>query len=222
MNVLLAQRPPMPLTPLIVLIICTGASVAIFFALIRRWTSRRLHVALGRWCRENGYRFATQTVTLPPPVIELSNPDLRVQWLISSATTTLVQLSDRADPGAIANARWKLLIRKTIGKWPPPALRPVVAQRSAIELFSLGSFPMLPVNERFILLGTDMTRARELGESPSAGLLPADIGLLLHGEHLVLDFSSRHFDGIEFGRMIVLADQLERAVFQISTHATPA
>jgi len=39
-------------------------------------------------------------------------------------------------------------------------------------------------------------------------LLPPDVGLLLHGRHLVLDFSDRPFDAIEFGRMLALADQL--------------
>ena len=33
-------------------------------------------------------------------------------------------------------------------------------------------------------------------------------GLLLHGQHLVLDFSSRPFDRLEFTRMIALAEQL--------------
>ena len=38
------------------------------------------------------------------------------------------------------------------------------------------------------------------------------IGLLLHGEYLLLDFSERPFDPIEFGRMLAVADQLVRVV----------
>ena len=39
-------------------------------------------------------------------------------------------------------------------------------------------------------------------------LLPADVGLLLIGRQLLLDFSDRPFDSIEFGRMMSLTDQL--------------
>ncbi len=41
-------------------------------------------------------------------------------------------------------------------------------------------------NQRFVVFGTDSTAA-----APSAivhALLPQDVGLLLHGQHLLLDF----------------------------------
>ena len=56
--------------------------------------------------------------------------------------------------------------------------------------------------------GTDSAAARVVSKSMLRSLLPADLGLLLHGRRLVLDFSDRPFDAIEFGRMLALADQL--------------
>jgi hypothetical protein len=41
-----------------------------------------------------------------------------------------------------------------------------------------------------------------------AALLPADIGLLLVEQNLVLDFSSRPFDPLEMQRIDALAEQI--------------
>jgi hypothetical protein len=211
-NWIIVQRMSMPLVPLLVLSLLLVASSLVFVTLIRRATSHRVRLSLLEWSRERGFHLGGPTVTMPPPIVELANPDLRVQWILNSDATTLVQLLDR--PGE-NEGRWHLLIRKTVAKWPPTALRPAGDMPSAVDLFSLESFPMLPVNERYKLVGTDPSRARQLGASAAAGLLPAGIGLLLHGEYLVLDFSSRPFDGIEFGRIIALADQVERAIQRI-------
>jgi hypothetical protein len=51
-----------------------------------------------------------------------------------------------------------------------------------------------------------------LSKSQARALLPPDIGMLLHGQYMVLDFSSRPFDGIELGRMVALAEQLEQHI----------
>ena len=61
-------------------------------------------------------------------------------------------------------------------------------------------------------MGTEPTAARDLARSTLMALLPPDLGLLLVGRHLLLDFSARPFDPIEFGRMIALADQLGRGM----------
>jgi hypothetical protein len=39
-------------------------------------------------------------------------------------------------------------------------------------------------------------------------LTPPNVGLLLHGQRLILDFSHRPFDEIELTRMTSLAEQL--------------
>jgi hypothetical protein len=88
------------------------------------------------------------------------------------------------------------------------ALRPTSHTSSIIDLFSMSSFPSLGATQRFVIFGADGAAARSLSDSTAAALLPPDIGLILHGMFLILDFTSRPFDQIEFGRMIDLADQL--------------
>ena len=39
-------------------------------------------------------------------------------------------------------------------------------------------------------------------------LLPHDLGLVLQGRRLILDFSTRPFDGIELSRIVALVEQL--------------
>ena len=89
-------------------------------------------------------------------------------------------------------------------------LRPVSAasQQSVLDSFSLSSFPLMGATERFVVFGTDSAAARLISQSMMRSLLPPDIGLLLHRRELVLDFSPRPFDAIEFDRMLALADQL--------------
>jgi hypothetical protein len=215
----IVARPPMPWTPPIVLAIMLIASVTMFVALVRRWTSRRTHVTLARWGRERGFYLTGAKAALPLPFAKLKDLPVRPQWLLRGTTTSLLRLVSA--PGA-PDRRLNVLIRGVDSCWPVTALRPVAATDSVVDLFSLGSFPLLPVNDRYTLHGEDSARARLLGSSPAAGLLPSDVALLLHGKYLVLDFSTRAFDGIEFGRMIALADQLERAIQIIGGATIPA
>jgi hypothetical protein len=92
--------------------------------------------------------------------------------------------------------------------WPATGLRPAIHTASIIDLFSLSSFPSLTPGGRFMLFGSAQRAAEALAQSPARALLPPDVGLLLSGEYLILDFSSRPFDEIEFDRMIDLAKQL--------------
>ena len=62
--------------------------------------------------------------------------------------------------------------------------------------------------EWFVAYGTDSAAARVVTKSMLRSLLPPDIGLLLHGRHMVVDFSARPFDAIELSRVAALADQL--------------
>jgi len=92
--------------------------------------------------------------------------------------------------------------------WTPTGLRPVITKASVLDLFSLSSFPGMGEVERFVIFGVDSAPARILSRSEARALLPPDVGLLLAGNHLVLDFSNRPFDPIELGRMAALAEQL--------------
>jgi hypothetical protein len=50
--------------------------------------------------------------------------------------------------------------------------------------------------------------ARAAVASMLIALLPHDLGLILHGRRLILDFSTRPFDGIELSRIVALVEQL--------------
>jgi hypothetical protein len=116
--------------------------------------------------------------------------------------------------GAEQPVVWNVLVRQIGADWRPTGLRPVAATSSVLDLFSLSSFPTMGT-ERFIAYGTDSAAARAVTKSMLRSLLPPDIGLLLHGRHLVLDFSARPFDAIELSRVAALADQ-------VAAHLPPA
>jgi hypothetical protein len=103
---------------------------------------------------------------------------------------------------------WNVLIRQVEANWPPTALRPTAKDHSLLDLFSLASYPSMIASERFVIFGADSAAARALSKSSLPALLPPDVGLLLHGRNMVLDFSDRPFDTLEFDRMLALANSL--------------
>jgi hypothetical protein len=120
-------------------------------------------------------------------------------------------------PGALSTQgqrerRFNVLVREMEidGEWKATGLRPVhvTEGESLLDVYSLSSYPAMGNVERFVVYGTDTLSARELSKSHARGLLPGDVGLLLVGKKLMLDFSARHFDPIEFDRMVALAEQL--------------
>jgi len=216
---------PFFVTPLLVLGVVLGASVMVYVALTRRWASHRLWVELQDWAREHEYQLCRlENAKLPEPLSGLGKLHPSPRWMLTSKTTTLVQLqsameqSSNVEPPAASNVepvQWNVLIRKRATERAPVAttgLRPATQRQSLLDLFSLSSYPNLATNERFVVYGSESSAARKLGDSGAITLLPPDIGLLLHGEYLLLDFSERPFDPIEFGRMLAVADQLVRVV----------
>jgi hypothetical protein len=194
-------------------------------------------VALSDWAKENGYRFTRAAGgDAPRPFGHLQNPRPVVRMQLSRGPTTLVQFEHGASASAapvvppvapsvaeqvaapgvapvptIASARqpaiWNVLVRQIGSRWRPTGLRPAQAASSVLDLFSLSSFPTMGT-ERFVAYGTDSAAARAVTKSMLRSLLPADVGLLLHGQYLVVDFSSRPFDAIELSRVAALSDQL--------------
>jgi len=201
---------------LFTLVVIFAASWWMFGVLVGRSTEQRHRVAMDEWGRERGFRFRTDfQATLPPPLDSITDQRLTVQVRLVSRRATLVlveSIPNGAAPSTLQNpwrpGRWHFLILETKIAWPPTGLRPVAAAVSSLDLFSLSSFPLLGGSERFVLYGADSQAAAALSRSSARGLLPADVGLLLHGPRLVLDFSGRPFDTIEFERMIVVADQI--------------
>lgn len=196
-----------------------AASWTMFWLLVRRATTDRQWVSLSRWGRNKGLRLRRfdessaapapaplDEAPLPPrPILELFGGRISLVQFEPSA----VALDRPSDPAAMRfGTRWNVLIRRLENTWPATALRPVNESEGPIDLFSLGGFPTMLPPDRFMVFGVDSVAARAVAKSGLTGLLPPDIGLLLHGPHLVLDFSKRPFDDIELDRMLVLAEQL--------------
>jgi hypothetical protein len=188
---------------LLVLAGMLGMSCVTFWLLVRRATLNRQWVALSDWARGRGFRnhpIADGTPPAPFSMISTSRPRVRL-WL-AGRSSQLLQMQ-----GVEAGA-WHVLIQSIESNWPPTALRPVAKEQSLLDLFSLASFPAMISAERFVIFGADSNAAKSLAKSSLSALLPPDIGLLLHGQHVVLDFSNRPFDAIEFDRMLTLVNHL--------------
>jgi hypothetical protein len=182
-----------------------GAAVAVFTWQVRRWTTNRQWRGLLDWARVADFKLTQQDREPPAPLEVL--PQSRVTTTLTSGPTQVLQLETLGGT-AVETRRWHVLVRELQSPWPATALRPAHATTSLIDLFSLSSYPLMGEVERFLIFGTDSAAARRLSKSEARALLPPDVGLLLSGSQLVLDFSSRPFDPIEFGRMNALAEQL--------------
>jgi hypothetical protein len=213
------------------LVLVCAASWWVFEVLTERATSSRRRLAFAEWARANRFKLhGSGHSTAPAP---LGIIGLKAFTILLDSRTTIAELGaadstagavgttpasglEGASPSTDAKvpqnptlpARWHAIIMKLDGEWPPTGLRPAHAPASLLDFFSLSSFPLLGLGQRFVVFGTDSAAARRLSKSSARALLPPDVGLLLHGSLALLDFSSRPFDPIEFGRMLALANQV--------------
>ena len=198
-----------PWTAFVVLVVVFALSVLMFVALVWRWTHARMWVSISDWARDRGYRASVKDCPAPPPLDALKNAALLSQICVSDGTSSLMRLEVVGETaGAAQPKRWHVLVRNIESQWQPTALRPASAPSSLLDLFSLTSFPLMGETQRFVVFGTGSAPARKLSKSRARALLPPDVGLLLHGPHMILDFTDRPFDEIEFDRMIALSEQL--------------
>ncbi len=194
---------------MIVLIVVLGLSVLMFVALVRRWTHSRPWLSISDWARARGFRASVRDCSVPPPLDALKDMRLLSQVCVSDGTSNLMRLEGIGETSSAGQPkRWHVLVRQIESPWQPTGLRPAPAPSSLLDLFSLTSFPLMGETQRFVVFGTDSAPARKLSKSRARALLPPDVGLLLHGPHMILDFSDRPFDEIEFDRMIALCEQL--------------
>ena len=182
------QSVPGPGTSLVVfaaLGLILAASATMFWVLAERFTSHRQRVSLAEWARDEGFGLRINPADCPEPFDQLSGTGLGVR----------VMLRERKGVVSLAQiGTWHVLIHRIEPPWKPSGLRPAAAKESVLDLFSLASFPLMGSSERFLLFSVDPDAARNLSASSALAPLPPDIGLLLHGHWLVLDFSSRPFD----------------------------
>jgi hypothetical protein len=207
-----AQTLVVPLSPaiLITLLLILGLSVWVFATLVKRETRRRRAIALAQWARSKNLRVIANSTDLPA-LSPLKSFNSRAQAIFTSSALTLAQVHTSnagLTTAAAAPRLWNVILRTLPAPWPTTALRPTAHEVSFVDLFSLSSFPSLMPTQRFMIFGQDPRAAKTLAESTIPALLPPDIALVLDGNQLILDFTTRPFDEIEFERLMDLADQL--------------
>jgi hypothetical protein len=192
---------------LLTLAVILAASLWVFATLVRRETRHRRLVSLSLWARSHDMRLQPDGGEIPS-LLKQFNP--KVRQTLTGRGMTLVQIETHDVAATVPNSKrqWNIILRDLTGPWPATALRPTAHTISLVDLFSLSSYPSLMPSERFMVFGQESRAARALAESTAPALLPPDVALLLSGNCLLLDFSTRHFDEIEFQRLIDLAEQL--------------
>jgi|GEM_PF-1277855 len=131
------------------------------------------------------------------------------QWSLAELTTVPPMQAKGKTP------HWRLLSMRLpadMNEWPTTALRPAAHAVSVVDLPALSSYPSLATTDRFMVFGCDATAARRLAVSPAQRILPQDVGLLLSGNRLILDFSPREFEPVEFERMLKLGEELVKGL----------
>jgi hypothetical protein len=194
------------------LFIILGLCVWVFAMLIRRETRNRRALLVREWAASHGLR--VMDAGDPDAVVRHLDPltqfSPHVSELIANDSVCFARLSTGEGDSLTLTAApsWHVLIRKIARSWPTTAMRPTAHAVSIVDLFSLSSFPSLIPTQRFVIFGVRPESAGKLAASTAPALLPADVGLLLSTEYLILDFTHRLFDEIEFERMQNLAEQL--------------
>jgi hypothetical protein len=185
------------------LLLLTAVTLGVTQLLSWKHTRWRRYFALRDFADARGLRLsiAAQTLDCLPPMLAQLSPSPRPRWIFTGPTMSLLRLH-------VGVETFNLLLIKTTDQWPATALRPTNHPRSLFDQLPLHSYPSPYGSHRFTLHGVDPRPARRLSDSPCRALLPADLGLLIDGNMLVIDFSSRPFDTIELGRMISLGQQL--------------
>lgn len=196
------------------LLITFIVSTMMFWILALRDTLWRARLRLHDWADDRGFVLDEQH---HPPhhdaLLALEPHRPTVEMELTGGESALLRMMADALPAHRTQAdrqQWHLLVRHSGGNWRCCALRPIQAPRSIRDYFNLNDYPSVLTPERFTACGLDRRAAAALAASAAVRLLPPDIGLLLIGPALILDFSSRAFDSIEFDRMLAISDQLVR------------
>jgi hypothetical protein len=198
---------------LLLLLFILAVSIGMFCILALRDTTYRRRLALSEWASARSFQlFKKGQADLPEPLAGLQA--LRPVVCLALAGGESMILHVQTDPppqrrvGPIAD-HWRLLIRHSGGDWRPAGLRPAHHPDSLLDRLGLQSCPAAGTDpDRFMPVAADARAAGVLAHSPARTLLPPDVGLLLRGAYLIVDFSARPFDPIEFDRMLAISAQL--------------
>lgn len=218
--ILSAAPPPEALTMagvsavvLLTLFAILAASIGVFWSLVWRETANRRSVAVTEWARAAGFK--RRVPGKLPPVLGKFGDNVRLVEALRHPRLSILRFSV-GDPAAQAppagdasrQTRWRhALVWAIEVDWPAVGLRPAHGVDALVDLLRL-PVQAAQTTQRFVVCTADRKAGRTVGGSALRGLLPADIGLILIGRNLVLDFSDRPFDEIEFNRMIAVAEQV--------------
>ncbi len=195
----------------LLLILMLAASIAVYWVLDRRWTVQGRWVDLADWATDNGMKLCRRDAIVPPAISRLlGHTAPRALMSLVSENTTIIQIEAAAPPPSPLGRvlRWNLLVRHMAFAWPTSALRPVSRPASIPDYLALGRMYGTLPGERFAAYGDDRAATLALADSAARGLLPQDIALVLVGQDLILDFSTRPLDSLTLHRIDALASQL--------------
>jgi hypothetical protein len=211
------------------LLLVLAASLAMFVFVTRRSTRLRGWVVLAEWAADRGFKlgYGRRVAPLPAVLDRLHGATLltfksprallcKVQVLQANSAPASEPVSQPVSQpisqAAPERPFFHLLVQRIPADWPPAALRAVAAAPGFTDQYGLRPFHSFGTEDRFVVLASDAIAARNLWRSGAPAALPADLALLLWHDRLVIDFSARPFDPIEFDRMLALAEQLARVV----------
>lgn len=199
--------PPFSVGILLTLIVCLIASLGMFVVLVRRWTTNKFHFELGQWAGQRRFDMSEKpnAELLPPPLDGSEGAGLCARRFFKSKDATIAQLILTASANDIRV--YHVCITPCCVSTPPVAIKPQREGRWVVDLFRLAPAASTG-SERFQIFGNDLSANLRISESSVAGIAPPDIAILFVGGNMLLDFTARPFDPIEFDRMLALAQQL--------------
>jgi hypothetical protein len=201
----------------LVLLVILAASCAMFWALLRRWTPLRRWQELSDFAAANGFTLHRKPPREQPELVSvLGRPGLRVVISLGDKDTQIVQVETPGKSSQDSASRWNVLIRRVGWSWPMAGFRPTGQAASVLDLLPLESLYAMSPGERFVLYAVETEAAAALAKTGARALLPPDVGMILAGDCLFLDFSTRPFDPIELQRVASLAEQLASRLPQSS------
>jgi hypothetical protein len=188
------------------------SSLLVFLYLARRWTVHVGHATLRDWSKRRSFRIRTRGANVPAPLDAIPGHDARSVVTISDSLHTIARIeTTRTDAHGTAGHTWHVLVTPASGAGRS-ALRPVTTPKgeSLVDLVGLEPYPAVAPGNRFVVHAFEPSAARALAEGAARGLLPPDVGLIFLDDKLILDFSARPFDTIEFERMLAVAAQIKQ------------
>lgn len=195
-------------TIIAMMILLLAAATGVFWMLTRRWVHSRQMGALYDWARTNSMTLDRRGELPLPQVLATLAEQPQPVLALHNEQTLILQLHTDPSGAQLRPQRWNILLHYLPRRWPATALRPADAPQTFIDFFALPAMAGLDAPERFTVHGEDRAAASLVVATSLGTLLPPGIGLLLIGDYLLLDFSTRPFDGTEFTRLQIVANQL--------------